>query len=171
MSLRRLFRAAKVLVVAASIQGCGKPVLRIADASLGDYYTNKEFGKLSPEQRAEYCAELARQDSLYKNELLALKENLDQSHARSLRLRAEGDSLFALGTALEKRGATEHVTAKPSTRDHRHVVRSGECLWAISARNSVYGRGARWPDLYAANRSLIKNPDLIYPGQELIIPK
>jgi nucleoid-associated protein YgaU len=158
-----------VLVVAASIQGCGKPVLRIADASLGDYYTNKEFRKLSPEQRAEYCAELARQDSLYKNELNALKENLDQSHARSLRLRAEGDSLFALGTALEN-----HVTVNPgsgSSRDARHVVRNGESLWAISARISVYGRGARWPDLYAANRALIKNPDLINPGQELIIPK
>jgi nucleoid-associated protein YgaU len=169
LSLRRLFRTATVLAVAASIQGCGKPVLRIADASLGDYYTNKEFRKLSPEQRAEYCAELARQDSLYKNELLALNESLDQSHARALRLRAEGDSLFALGTALEKH-ATTNPGAAPS-RDDRHVVRTGESLWAISARRHVYGRGARWPDLYAANRALIKNPDLIYPGQELIIPK
>ncbi|HZI88978.1 MAG TPA: LysM peptidoglycan-binding domain-containing protein [Candidatus Polarisedimenticolia bacterium] len=144
-------------------------MLRIADASLGDYYTEKEFKKLSPEQRDEYCAELARQDSLYKSELMGLRDELDQSQARSQRLRAEGDSLFALGTALEKGGPrpADHVIAGFGT----HVVRRGESLWSISSGRTVFGRGERWRDLYAANRSRIKNPDLIYPGQELSIPR
>lgn len=161
------------MILAASIEGCGKPVLRVADASLGDYYTDKEFKKLSREQRAEYCAELARQDSLYKSEMLGLNEQLDQSRTRSLRLRAEGDSLFALGTALEKTPAPRAVDPGTSTTSPRarHVVRRGESLWAISARPGVYGRGARWRALYEANRARIQNPDLIYPGQELSIPR
>ena len=178
MRLRWIFQAASVLAVAASIQGCGKPVLRIADASLGDYYTNKEFKKLSAEQRAEYCAELARQDSMYKSELTDIRDQLDQSQARSLRLRAEGDSLFALGTTLEKEGprAPEHAPTNTDTSttpatSRRHVVRPGESLWRISARPGVYGTGFRWHDLYAANRARIPNPDLIYPGQELTIPR
>jgi len=131
-------------------------VLRVADASLGDYYSDREFRKLSQEQRAEYCAELARQDSVYKEELLGMKRDLDQSQARALRLRAEGDSLF---------------TGAGKDRTDRHVVRRGESLWAISAGSDVYGAGSRWRTLYDANRSRIKNPDLIYPGQELSIPR
>jgi len=171
--LRRLIQAASILAVAASIQGCGKPVLRIADASLGDYYTSKEFKKLSAEQRAEYCAELARQDSMYKSEMTDLRDQLDQSQARSRGLRAEGDSLFALGSTLEKEGPRAPERAHPSraTRSLDHVVRPGESLWRISARPGVYGAGVRWRDLYAANRARIKNPDLIYPGQELSIPR
>jgi nucleoid-associated protein YgaU len=164
------------LVLAASIEGCGKPVLRVADASLGDYYSDKEFKKLSQEQRAEYCAELARQDSTYKEELLGLKEDLDQTHARSLRLRAEGDSLFALGTALEAKaaaggGAPAAREAATAGRGARHVVRPGESLWVISASPDVLGQGSRWRALYELNRARIKNPDLIYPGQELSIPR
>ena len=166
MNLRRFLWAAWILVLAASIEGCGKPVLRIADASLGDYYTKKEFKKLSREQRAEYCAELARQDSLYKSEMQDLNGQLDQSRIRALRLRAEGDSLFALGSALEADPGTHSTNHRA-----RHVVRRGESLWAISARSGVYGRGTRWRDLYEANRARIKNPDLIYPGQELSIPR
>jgi hypothetical protein len=91
-------------------------VLRVADASLGDYYSSKEFRKLSKEQRAEYCSELARQDSIYQEELLELKGELDQSHARSLRLRAEGDSLFAVGTALETRATAGERVQKRRPR-------------------------------------------------------
>lgn|GEM_PF-1397028 len=177
MSLRRLAWAASLWALAASIQGCGKPVLRIADASLGDYYTEQEFKKLSREQRAEYCAELARQDSTYKAELLGLNEEMDQSRARSQALRQEGDSLFALGTSLEKEGVhgAHDVVREPvgagTSHPSRHVVRSGESLWLICARSAVYGRGGRWRDLYKANRDRIKNPDLIYPGQELSIPR
>jgi len=165
------------VALAASIEGCGKPVLRVADASLGDYYSDREFKKLSKEQKAEYCAELARQDSVYKGELLGLKEELDQTQARSLRLRAEGDSLFALGTALEARvagGGPAPEVAMPGPDPGprtRHVVRPGESLWAISASPDVFGKGSRWRKLYESNRAHIKNPDLIHPGQELSIPR
>jgi len=171
----RLWGTAWVLILAASaasIEGCGKPVLRVADASLGDYYSAKEFRKLSKEQRAEYCSELARQDSVYKAELLDLKGELDQSQARSLRLRAEGDSLFAAGTALETADLDPAVGSRHAgSPTGRHVVRRGESLWAISASEGVYGTGSRWRILYAANRARIANPDLIYPGQEISIPR
>jgi nucleoid-associated protein YgaU len=161
-----------VLALAASIQGCGKPVLRVADASLGDYYSDKEYRKLSKEQRAEYCAELARQDSIYKEELLGLRDEMDRSKARSLRLRAEGDSLFALGTALESRGPKAGArAARRAGAKATHVVRRGESLWKISAAAHVYRNGARWQRLYEANRARIQDPNLIFPGQELSIPR
>ncbi len=160
--------AALVLAVAASMQGCGKPVLRVADASLGDYYTDREFKKLSKEQREEYCAELARQDSIYRNELLDLRRELDQSRARSLELREEGDSLFGLASELDARYQSEREGRAGKTV---HIVRAGETLWRISASRKGYGAGSEWRRIYEANRGRVRDPDLIYPGQELFIPR
>jgi nucleoid-associated protein YgaU len=52
-----------------------------------------------------------------------------------------------------------------------HTVVKGECLWWIAEYKGVYGDPFKWPLIYKANRHQIKNPDLIYPGQELIIPR
>jgi len=34
-----------------------------------------------------------------------------------------------------------------------------------------YGDAQKWRRIYEANRDLIKDPDLIYPGQQLRIPE
>jgi nucleoid-associated protein YgaU len=42
-------------------------------------------------------------------------------------------------------------------------------LWGIA--QSVYGNGAKWPQIYAANRAKIgNNPNLIFAGTQLVIP-
>jgi len=179
LRLRGLPEAALIVAFAASIQGCGKPVLRVADASLGDYYTEKEFKKLNEEQRREYCAELARQDSAYKAELIDLRAELDATRSRSLGLRQEGDSLFAVGTAAESRiqearkGGSHGTPRSGAGRSGAatHVVRRGESLWRISASSAAYGSGTKWPSIYDANRERVHDPNLIYPGQELTIPR
>jgi nucleoid-associated protein YgaU len=48
-------------------------------------------------------------------------------------------------------------------------VHPGDSLWDISAR--AYGDPFKWRAIYQANRSGISDPDLIYPNQELTIPK
>jgi nucleoid-associated protein YgaU len=50
-----------------------------------------------------------------------------------------------------------------------HKVRPGETLWTI-ARITV-GDPTLWPALYLANRDQIKDPALVYPGQQLAIPE
>jgi nucleoid-associated protein YgaU len=54
----------------------------------------------------------------------------------------------------------------PTTRTY--VVVKGDSLSKIAKRE--YGDANKWRKIYEANRSIIKNPDLIYPGQELRIP-
>jgi nucleoid-associated protein YgaU len=48
------------------------------------------------------------------------------------------------------------------------VVSRGDSLWRIS--HLTYGDGARYALLYRANRGQIRDPNLIYPGQTLVLP-
>ena len=50
-----------------------------------------------------------------------------------------------------------------------YTVQSGDTLWKISEQ--VYGDGASYMKIFEANTSLLENPDQIFPGQELIIPR
>ena len=43
-----------------------------------------------------------------------------------------------------------------------------DCLWRIAYQ--VYKDARLWPLIYIANRDKIRDPDLIFPGQKLIIP-
>ncbi len=49
-----------------------------------------------------------------------------------------------------------------------YSVKKGDSLSEISKEH--YGNWNRWHQLWESNRDLIKNPDLIYPGQNLQIP-
>ncbi|HOO91522.1 MAG TPA: LysM peptidoglycan-binding domain-containing protein [Syntrophales bacterium] len=71
----------------------------------------------------------------------------------------EGDSVLA--KTLEERAPLAGS----------HVVKSGECLWWISEYEDIYNDPFMWPLINNANRDRIKNPDLIYPGQILTIPR
>jgi nucleoid-associated protein YgaU len=49
-----------------------------------------------------------------------------------------------------------------------YTVVAGDSLSKIAKRE--YGDANAWNRIYEANRDIIKNPDLIYPGQSLKIP-
>ena len=50
-----------------------------------------------------------------------------------------------------------------------YIVVKGDCLWNIAKK--YYGAGAQYTRIYNTNSDIIKNPNLIYPGQVLKIPK
>tara|TARA_R110002049_G_scaffold72097_7_gene186036 strand:- start:5235 stop:5612 length:378 start_codon:yes stop_codon:yes gene_type:complete len=50
----------------------------------------------------------------------------------------------------------------------RHTVASGETLGKIAKH--YYGDAMKYKEIFAANSDLLKNPDVIHPNQELIIP-
>lgn len=51
----------------------------------------------------------------------------------------------------------------------KYIVQPGDTLWSIARR--FIGCGARWPMIYSCNRRCIKDPDLIYPGQTIVVPR
>jgi LysM repeat protein len=51
---------------------------------------------------------------------------------------------------------------------HRHMVKKGETLGKIAQQ--YYGKASLYNKIFEANTDKLKNPDMIYPDQELIIP-
>ncbi|WP_243471856.1 MULTISPECIES: LysM peptidoglycan-binding domain-containing protein [Winogradskyella] len=50
----------------------------------------------------------------------------------------------------------------------RHTVKSGETLGKIAKH--YYGDAMKYKQIFEANTNILKNPDLIHPDQELVIP-
>ncbi|MGH7854149.1 MAG: CHAT domain-containing protein [Candidatus Binatia bacterium] len=70
------------------------------------------------------------------------------------------------GPELRKLFPTASREPAPAGASYR--VRSGDTLWSIAA--AKYGDPTLWSKIYDANRDRIRDPDLIYPNQELILP-
>jgi len=56
------------------------------------------------------------------------------------------------------------ATSAPASGGRTYVVRSGDTLGKIAAAQGVDGG---WKALYAANRSVVEDPNLIFPGERL----
>lgn len=67
-------------------------------------------------------------------------------------------------TAVVKQ--TRETTNAPSTKTY--TVKKGDTLWGIAKK--YYGNGAKYTQIYNANKGKIKNPNLIYVGQVFTIP-
>ena len=58
------------------------------------------------------------------------------------------------------------TTSAPTPKTY--TVKSGDCLWNIAKKQ--LGNGSRYNEIYNLNKDKIKNPNLIYAGQGLVLP-
>ncbi|WP_431124451.1 LysM peptidoglycan-binding domain-containing protein [Flagellimonas flava] len=61
-----------------------------------------------------------------------------------------------------------NITVGDDSVYHRHTVKSGESLSKIAKH--YYGDAMKYKQIFEANTNILKNPDLIHPDQELVIP-
>jgi nucleoid-associated protein YgaU len=59
-------------------------------------------------------------------------------------------------------------SSAPKPQERTYTVVKGDSLSKIA--KALYGSAGKWKAIYEANKDIIKNPDLIYPGQVLRIP-
>jgi nucleoid-associated protein YgaU len=60
------------------------------------------------------------------------------------------------------------VVAPPAPEKQFYTVKKGDYLSKIS--KEVYGNANKYNIIFEANKPMLKDPDLIYPGQVLVIP-
>ena len=58
--------------------------------------------------------------------------------------------------------------ASSAPSEKTYTVKKGDCLWRIAKKQ--LGSGADYKKIYELNKDKIKNPNLIYPGQKLVLP-
>ncbi len=66
-----------------------------------------------------------------------------------------------------RRLAEEELRRHPPT----YTIARGDGLYRIAGMEKIYGDSKMWPLLFDANRDQIQNPDLIYPGRTLNVPR
>ena len=49
-----------------------------------------------------------------------------------------------------------------------YTIEKGDSLWKVADKH--YGNGNDYQKLFEANKEVIKDPDLIYPGQKIRVP-
>lgn len=73
-------------------------------------------------------------------------------------------------TAVQVASATVQKPrpAETAPKLKTYTVKQGDTLWAIAKK--YLGDGNRYTEIYNLNKNKISNPNLIYPGQILILP-
>lgn len=80
-----------------------------------------------------------------------------------------GKSLKLNSTVTEKvEEKTVSSTPQSNTSQRIYTVKKGDSLWKIAKQ--FYGDGAMYTKIYDANTNIVAKPNLIYIGQQLIIP-
>lgn len=59
--------------------------------------------------------------------------------------------------------------AEPSADVEYYEIEKGDTLWKVAEK--FYGNGSQYTKIFEENKEVIKDPDLIYPGQKIRIPK
>jgi nucleoid-associated protein YgaU len=103
--------------------------------------------------------------------------------ATGMEITVEGDTVKVAGKAVSQEMKEKVILAVgnvagvatveddvPSDTDPIfHTVVPGDTLWGIAS--STLGKGARYEEIFEANKPMLSHPDKIYPGQVLRIPQ
>lgn len=112
-----------------------------------------------------------------------IESSFDGTPVEGLEVEVDGDSVKVKGDAVDSETAakvaliagnidgisqvdtSELGNAKEETL---YVIQKGDTLWKVA--EMYYKNGAKYTDIVAANKEVIKDADKIYPGQTIVIP-
>lgn len=148
--------------------------------------TNEEWGRLAVNYLIATGYDPATADSAIRKYLAAEKLSMQEFAMIGIALAKLGSPAVPLppstyGNPTIPKPPSPHTPTKPPTKPpppkpkppapkpkvRYYFVRPGDNLSRIAQR--YYGR-QDWQRIYNANKSRIRNPNKIYPGQRLIIP-
>ena len=146
------------------------------------------IGKTSAEEAAEAAADAAaakaRREEAAANRLEETVSDL-QLQVEDLNIKIDDDTATICGMAYDQATREKVILVVGNsngiatvddqmTVEHTepeaqfHTVVSGDTLGKIA--KNYYGNAMKYPVIFEANKPMLKDPDLIYPGQVLRIP-
>ncbi len=154
--------------------------------------------RMTVAEKAVSAAEKAPVNQSRKDEIAAARESLenakssygDMKYRESIEASDEAIRLASMkegiviaretdeglegGKEAEEEGETAETAEEEGEKDYflytvKDRTRFHDCLWYIAKR--FYNNPYLWPKIYKANNDKIRNPNRIYPGQVLKVPK
>lgn len=146
------------------------------------------IGKTSAEEAAEAAVDAAaakaRREEVAANRLEETVSDL-QLQVEDLNIKIDDDTATICGMAYDQATREKVILVVGNsngiatvddqmTVEHTepeaqfHTVVSGDTLGKIA--KNYYGNAMKYPVIFEANKPMLKDPDLIYPGQVLRIP-
>ena len=90
--------------------------------------------------------------------------NLNSSEQSQLQ---QGETEIANNQGKDAYDTLSALVSQLQSAQTTYTVVRGDTLWGISGKSSIYGNPYEWPLIYMNNADKIKDPDLIYPQQQL----
>jgi nucleoid-associated protein YgaU len=168
--------ASSALAAAEKLIGQGEYSKAGKTLSLSSRYAEEALS-LSELELQRIAAEKARQEQEQKMAEQKQQEELQARQQAELEKQQKKEKEHQLQQA--KKSVTqkvvveippEEVETTPVLIDQVEVL-SGENLAMVAARPEVYGEAELWPLIYKANRDQIKDPQEIFAGQILVVPR
>jgi nucleoid-associated protein YgaU len=139
----------KVLVAIGNTKG----VLKVKDEMIVGLTTaEKEAMRAAAAKRAAESASAKEREEM-KDAKAELRSRIEKTQKRN---------------AYRKELQERQKAAVEASRTVFYTVEKGDSLSKIAAKH--YDDSSKWPQIFEANQPMIKNADLIYPGQVLRIP-
>ena len=149
------------------MSGAGKPVVSKKDEEAAAKISADEVKRVKIEAMKNAVAKLnlpVRDLSLELNgETVTAYGQADNQYAKEL-------AVLTLGNNADIRQVDDRISVvAPEPESVFYEVKSGDTLSKIA--KAQYGDAKKYNTIFEANTPMLKDPDLIYPGQMLRIPK
>jgi LysM repeat protein len=127
---------------------------------LGRGNDNREIEKLV---QTELGGQIQNLNIVYENGVVDIKGETDSQAVKEKAVLIAGN-VFGVDHVKD-----DNFNAPEEEETEFYTIVSGDSLSKIAKR--YYGDAMKYPAIFEANREVIKDPDLIYPGQQIRIPK
>jgi nucleoid-associated protein YgaU len=97
-----------------------------------------------------------------------IKGEAESSGAMEKAVLMAGNALGISNVEAGELTVLESETTESTAATQYYEIQSGDSLWKIAKQ--FYGSGTKHEAIFAANREVIKDPNLIFPGQKIRIP-
>ena len=132
----------------------------------------KIFGKSDDDDKASEKLQSHIEDDNpgVKGLKVTVKDGVATVKGKAKTASAYEKAVLMAGNALgiEEVRADELDAPKQTVDVTYYEVAKGDSLWKIAKK--FYGSGAKYTAIFEENREVIKDPDMIFPGQKIRIP-
>ena len=155
-------------------------VCAIAEKSLNQAESDYESQKYDlAQENAELSLQLSQELPKLLEEKMRQEQNAAVNPAEMQKISKQAQRLLenaqmeAANIIADAKRKADAITARALEKQYpsSYTVKNADKLQIIAARKEIYNDLYQWPLIYKANRDQIRDPQILFVGQQLVIPR